>query len=464
TVKVKEFIKNNTGDASGDPYAKKMAPIVPRLDASRDWTPAEVITLFDDIAAVTPVPLETMMEDLQEHSFQTGSPLPRALANAPWGETNKSGLRMAYLLEPRSGEHPLGTPLKARILVHNAGKDVIVFRTRAWHQLGHKANDAKGAEINVDSVDWLTIGRLTSYRLWPGEFVELIGPGIGVGANKKNEDWQNASIGSWVEAKPGDDVTITTSPLPLYDWNEKLPEASTAPIGEPQWWLDFIKAHLALELPLPTDTEERKHLVYRAGMAIFGTPLSAEEINSFVSDRDANALDSLAKRLANRPGTVAFAGDLKSGPTKFRILPADPNAAKKPRVANNSGNYTLGDNASFVVSRRPIGERIANEASIQFSPPDATKPPPAKPFKVALPDGYGTWAAAWERGSNVLWVMQRWGIWSYDFSNPAQIKESSLEHAAAADKVPKAILNALHSAVDFSEMNGPPAASAPPAK
>ena len=258
-VKVKEFIRNNTGDASGDPYAKKMAPIVPRLDATHDWTPADVISLFDDIAAVTPIPLETMLEDIQQHSFQTGSPLPPALAKAPWGQTQKNGLRMAYLLEPHSGEHPLGTPLKARILIHNAGKDVVVFRTRTWHQLGHKAQDAKRGGINVESVQWLTIGRLMSYRLWPGEFIELIGPGIGVGANKNDEEWQNTRVGSWVEAKSGDDVTITTSPLPLYDWNEKLPEN-----GEPQWWLDFIKAHLALELPLSADPEERKHLVYRA--------------------------------------------------------------------------------------------------------------------------------------------------------------------------------------------------------
>ena len=102
-------------------------------------------------------------------------------------------------------------------------------------------------------------------------------------------------------------------------------------------------------------------------------------------DKDPNALDSLAKRLAKRPGTTAFAGDLTSGPTKFRVLPADPNAAKKPRVANGPGQYTLGDNAQFVVSRRPVGERIANEANIQYSPPDATKPAPGKPHKDRAP-------------------------------------------------------------------------------
>src|SRR5207253_2183164 len=156
----------------------------------------------------TPVPLETMLEDIDEHTFQTGSPLPPALANAPWGETQKNGLRTAVLLEPRAGEYPLNTPLKSRILVHNAGKDVVVFRTRAWHQLGHKAN------VDIESTQWLTIGRFMAYRLWPGEFIELIGPGIGVGANKNNEIWQNTNVGSWVDAMAGDEVTMTTSPLP----------------------------------------------------------------------------------------------------------------------------------------------------------------------------------------------------------------------------------------------------------
>jgi hypothetical protein len=84
--------------------------------------------------------------------------------------------------------------------------------------------------------------------------------------------------------------------------------------------------------------------------------------------------------------------------------------------------------------------------------------------QTSAPRRYGTWAVSWVRGSNGLWVMQRWGIWSYDFSNPAEVKETHIEHAAAADKVPKPILDALHGAVDFSGVNGLLAASALPAK
>src|SRR5436190_14778158 len=92
----------------------------------------------------------------------------------------------------RAAEHRLGTPLRSRILIHNAGKIDVVFRAPTWHQsAGHKARDAKGAEIGIESTEWTTLSRLTTFRLAPGEFVELTAAGIGVGKNKHDEDWQN---------------------------------------------------------------------------------------------------------------------------------------------------------------------------------------------------------------------------------------------------------------------------------
>jgi hypothetical protein len=187
-------------------------------------------------------------------------------------------------------------------------------------------------------------------------------------------------------------------------------------------------------------------------MDFFGTPLSTEEIAAFVSDHEPTALDSLAKRLAHRPGITPFSGLLTSGTTRFRVLPADPDAAKKPRTTSNPGQYTLGGNASLVVIRRPAGERITNEARITFSPRDATQPAPREPHEITLPDGYSTWAAAWMRGGTVLWVQRivktGSGLRSYDFTNPAQVKETSLEEPADLGKVPKPILDALRAALD----------------
>lgn len=456
--KVKEFIRYNTGDKSGEPYAKKMALLVPRFDAgraaSRDWTPAEVVPLLDAVAAVTPVPLDTTMNEIAARTFKTGAPLPRELANAPWGEALPNGLRMAWLLEPRAAEHRLNTPLKSRILIHNAGKVAVVFRTRAWHQGSHKATDANGADIKVESVFWTTIGRLTAFRLAPGEFAELNATGIGVGANKNSEDWQNTRVGSWIEAKAGDEVTVTTGAVPLYDWNED----TTVLDGEPRWWLDFITARLQRTLPIPADKDERERLLDRAVRDLFGTAPTAEEIAAFVADRESTALDSLAKRLFHRPDLLAWAGPLTSAPTKFRVLAADPDAAKKPRTASNPGSYTLSANASLAVSRRLDGERIVNEASIRFSSPDPRKPAPEKPYELKLPDGYGTWAAAWVRGGSVLWVTQKGNVRSCDFSNPAQVKETMFEEPANLARVPQPILNALRAALPAASQ---PAAQAP---
>jgi beta-lactamase regulating signal transducer with metallopeptidase domain len=463
--KVQYFIRINTGDTAGGPYAKAMSLLVRRFDAMRDWTPAEIADLLDDVAAVTPVPLETTLEEITQRTFRTGEPLPNELANAPWGEAQPSGLRLAWLLEPRAAEHRLGTPLKTRILVHNAGKSTVVFRTRTWHQVGHAAHDAKGAKVDLDSTFWTTIGRLMAFRLNPGEFIEINGPGIGVGKLGDPEDWQQTRVGTWVHAQAGDEVTLTTDPVPMSDWNEKPPAA-----GEPGWWLDFINAHLAQDLPLPADAEERRRLVYRAGMELFGTPLSANEIDFFVSNRDPNVLEQLAKRLAAKPGFVSFMGDLTSGETKFRVLAADPDAAKKPRTATNPGRYTLREGVVLAVSRRGDGDRIVNEAKIQFSPASAAAPVPSEEYELKLPDGYNTWAAAWVRGETTLWLQGPSGLHRYDFSDAGNVKETTYQKTANLESVPKNILEALRAALEpppapkSTRRRGPPAATAPDSK
>jgi len=443
--KVKEFIRNNTGDAGGDSYAKKMAPLLPRFDATRDWKQADVVALLDDIAAVTTIPLEVMMWEAGDRTIKKGTPLPKELASASWGEPQAGGLRMAWLLEPRAKEYHLGTPLKSRILFHNSGKNAVVFRTRTWHQSAdHQASDAKGAQIKVDSTYWTTLPRLVTFRLAPGEYVEVIAAGIGVGANKNDEDWQNTRVGAWIDATAGDEVTFQPDAVPCNDWNE-LPAKKGS-----DWWLAFITARLASELPLPAAADERTALLGRVVRDLFGNAPTAEETAAFANDRNANALDSLAKRLAQRPGQTPFSGPITSATTKFRVLPPDPDAAIKPRTAANPGRYTLGDYARLVVSRRPDGERIVNEASIEFYSSDPKKPAPGKAHEIKLPDGYNTWAAAWERGGTVVWVLQKGTLTSYDFTNPAKVTETTVKDSGNSQGVPQPILDALRAALEIS--------------
>jgi hypothetical protein len=410
----------------------QLLEMLPRFDATRDWSGLEAIELLDELADLQDTPISFAVEQEQQLMIRTGSPLPQVLKNAPWGEALPNGLRLAWLLEPRTAKHHLGTALNSRILIHNAGRDTVVFRARTWHQGSHKAQDANGADIKVESTNWLTRAPLVPFRLAPNEFVELTATGIGIGPHDNNENWQNTRIGSWIEAKEGDEITVSTLPVPLSDWDEEIPLQ-----GEPRWWLEFITGRLSRRLPLPADAEERKWLLYRVALELFGTPVSDEIVSSFVADQQSTALDSLAKRLAERAGLTPFSGSLQSATTTFRVLPADPNAAKKPRTAYNPGRYTLGENAVLVVVRRPHDERIVNEAHIQFF---SDEPATSETHKLTLPDGYDTWVAAWPRGGSVLWVREKESARRYEFSDPASVKEEVVE----LDQVPAEIRIAMH--------------------
>lgn len=320
--RVKEFVRANTGDKSGDPYAKKMEPLVPRLDGARDWQPAEAAALLTDVAAVSDVPLSVMLEEIAGMTILYSPSLTRELENAPWGKALPNGLRVACLLEPRAAAHRLGTPLKMRILVHNAGKETVVFRARTWHHIEPTAHNAKGAEIEMESITRYTRPPLVAYRLVPNGFFELASPGVGIGKYGFH-NFKNADIASWISAKAGDEVTLTPGPVPLGDWNEVSVVNS-----QPRWWLDFLTARLNLAAPLPADAAERAELLQRTVRDIFYADATAGEIAAFVGDREPDALESLAKRLAGRSDLTPFSGSLQSGTTKFRVTAADPGGAK----------------------------------------------------------------------------------------------------------------------------------------
>ncbi len=441
------FVKNNPTHEG----APKFVELLKRIDVKRDWSHEEAVELLDEVTAIYPS-LPEWVEGEKRFSLGgdvvTGKLLPDELKDAPWGEAQPNGLRVAWLLEPRGAEHRLNTPLKSRLLFHNSGKNAVVFRALTWNQSGgHQARDAQGAKININSTDWTTIPRVFACRLAPGEFIEVVAAGIGVGANKDQEDWRETRVGSWIEAKVGDDVTFQPDAVDCAVRDAPQPETDGAQPAPENWWLTFIKNRLSLDAPLPADAAERGRLLDRAMHDLFGNAPTDDELAAFKDDATPEALDALAKRLAERSGFELFSGSLTSGPTKFKVLPVDPDAAKKPRTARNPGQYKLGGNATFVVTRRGIGERTVNEARLTFSPTDATKPAPREPHEIKLPDGYDTWSAAWMRGGTMLWVEQKGTVSSYDFSNPAQVQETQFAEADF-NKVPEAIQEALGIALD----------------
>jgi len=432
------FVKFNPTDKR----PPKLAELLKRMDMSHDWTETDAVSLLDDVTAVYANLPSWAMDQPRfgtAENVRAGEPLPVDLKTAPWGETQLNGLRVAWLLDPRAKQHRLNTPLKSRILFHNGGESTVVFRVLTWNQSGiHKAHDVKGADIRISSTSWTTIPQVVVCRLASDEFTEVVGAGIGVGANNDQEDWRGTRVGSWILAKAGDDVTFTPALVTVTGnfTNERAP-------GDPGWWLEFITNRLNRDAPLPVDAAERRRLLDRAVSDLFGTPPTPVETATFVADRDPDAMSALAKRLAQRDGTTPFTGKLQSGETTFRVLAVDPDAAKKPRVATGPGRYTLGDQVRLVIVGKSDGRRRISESNIRFYSSNPKTEPPGKPYEIKLPAGYLTWAIAWERGATVLWATQKGLVRKIDFSNPAQVKETRLTEPYR-DKMPQPVFDALN--------------------
>ncbi|QEG38177.1 M56 family metallopeptidase [Roseimaritima ulvae] len=435
---VQEFIRLNEGDQYGDPYAKKMQPLLTQFEHQGDWKQADVVKLFDAIAAVTTIPLERTLETIRENTLQRGQALPASLQNANWGEALPSGLRMAWVLEPREETYALGSSLKSRVILYNSGTEPVVFVTRSFHQPGHTAVSASGEPLPLDSTFWTTRGRPEPYRLRPGESCELYAPGIGIGArNDASEDWSNVRVGTWILASEGDEVIFRPGQIPLTgDHNAKI---------DPDWWLEFITARIERDTPLPADAKEREVILFRVISDLFGSAPTPEEATAFLSDDSADAASNLAKRLSQRTGYKSVTGSIKSGEIQFQVVAEDPKAATRPRVAMNPGRYNLGDAMRLVVTRRPIGQRIVNEANIVWYPPGKAN----VPTEVPLPEGYNTWAAGWSPESTVLWVSQKGLLRSYDFTDNATVKETRYQgDQTATAPIPADVREAIRVALD----------------
>ena len=222
-------------------------------------------------------------------------------------------------------------------------------------------------------------------------------------------------------------------------------------IDDSIWWLSFITNRLNRDAPLPDDAAERRRIPDRAVRDLFGTLPTPEESATFVADNAPDAMTSLAKRA----GTTSFTGKLESGETKFRVLPVDPEAAKKPRVATGPGRYQLGDQVRLVIVRKGNG---VNEANLMFYASDSNTDPPGTSFEIKLPDGYNTWAIAWKRDWTILWVAEKGVMRSVDFTNPADVKETRIDPDDLS-KVPERFRDALRPTNEGSKPNPPPAAA-----
>ena len=405
----------------------KLNEILPRLDATRDWKAPDAIALLDEVAAVQDSPLS--MASWKMKTIRTGDALPEKFANVAWGEEQPNGLRAAWVLEPGAAEHRIGAALNARLLVWNPGAVAVVLQVPTFHQGGVKATDSRGKDVEVSAVAFLTLAESVPVRLGPGEYIEINTPGVGIGERAGREPWAGPRVATNVLVKPGDNITLTHSLVPLDGSEVGMSEDDPHVVGG-GWWLAHIKARLSRELPLPADAAERSRLLDRAVRELFATAPTAEETAVFVADQTPDALKALARRLSERADAVEFAGALPTAPVKFRVLAADSAADKSPRVVLGPGEYPLPcttggrGNATLKIVGRPVDDRRTNDAQLLFEPVDFTGKLPPDPHKLEVPDGWGTWAIVCRPGEGIFYVLHKGGARKIDYSNPAAVTDT----------------------------------------
>ena len=453
---VRQFIKYNPTWET----VPKLNELLPRLDATHDWKSADAIALLDEVAGIQDSPLKGAVEKATRSSIHKGEVLPKKYAKVRWGDNLPGGtsqlqaLHAAWVLEPDAVEHRIGEALKARLLVHNPRRFPVVVQVPTFHQGAVRARDAKHAEVKVAGISWTTLARLVPVRLGPGEYIEISTPGVGLGPRAGMGPWAGPRVGSSVLAKPGDELTLTLGLVPPaqqlqrpnsillgdertlvlglvpLDGSEVGVSEDDPHVSGPGWWLAHIKARLNRELPLPADAAERTRLLDRAVRELFATAPTAKETAEFIADKTPDALDALAKRLAARDDALEFSGTLQTAPVEFRVIAADPDADKQPRVVLGPGEYPLpsasaerGD-ATLKIVGRPVGDRRTNDAQILFEPVEFTGKLPPDPHKIEVPDGWGTWAIVCRPSDGFFYLLHKGSVRKIDYSKPRNVTDT----------------------------------------
>ena len=343
--------------------------------------------------------------------------------------------------------------LKTRVLFHNSGTKPVVFKTETWHQSDrHSARDAKGSVINVGNVLYTGETPMETYRLEPGEYVSVLGHGIGIGEGQYVEERSTGSIGAWIEAKKGDEVSFSS----LVDASREGWTGPDDPKDPVELWKTVVRQRVEREAPLPSSSADRELVIRRVTLDLFGESPTAEEIATFIADNAQDAFAKLTARLQMKQRIETFVGQLPTGESKFRVIAADPNAAKAPRTTTSPGRYVLGDGVHLQVRQVNDNGKRTNSATILFLSSDPSDPKPyeiapPKPYEIAFYTPDAPYAFVWQRGANTLWVTeisegspirpwllgsperpgpQKVTVRAFDFSNPANVK---LSHVSSSE-------------------------------
>ncbi|MEM7477542.1 MAG: M56 family metallopeptidase [Planctomycetota bacterium] len=439
------FVKGNPTDSR----SPKLKEFLTEIDVTKDWSKPEAVDLLDRIADVYHLASWALESDRfsTADAVKAGKPLPKELEDAPWGKPEENGVRVAWLLDPKAKQYRINTPLKSRLLYQNSGAKTILLRVNSFNQsAGHQATNQTGERIHINATRWTTIGQISTCRLAPGEYVEVMGAGIGIGEKTDQEIWRNTRVGAWIHATAGDSVVFQSAPISLSGNDGRKQELSAA-----TWWKEFVVNHLRRYTPVPSSAEERRLILQRAIQHLYATKPTYDEIQEFASDKgsEAQILDNLATRLANRDRCVAIAGELNAGSTSFKVLPVDPEASERAFLAVGPGKYKIGQDTWMQIigrGKNPMESTLqlrSNSNQILH--------------ELELPKGFISWAIAWKRDRNFFWIVETGGFRKVDFSDTdaLNVTEFTLQET---ESIPPPYLEALKSMTE--RLNAPPASPA----
>jgi hypothetical protein len=419
--------------------ASAMKSIRSKLDANRDWSEKELVALLDQIADLSTAPIAwaELKTNLREmHRVEREAPLPDAWKNAAWGVPAENGLRAAWVLETQPKEVHVGDVLKSRVLFVNGGTKTVYLQTDTWRQHdAHEAPDIEGRPIKIEQLRFTGLTPTKTVCLRPGEFSEVAGHGIGIGALAFDEQIGQGQVGAIIHAKPGDTIRFSTSMCFVGEMWGQGKEPSDSAVR----FRNKIADRVALQLPIPpaseSNAEERRHLLVQVTQELFGEPPTVEEMNAFLNDASAHPEESLIDRLATRREPELFEGVLKTGVQTLRVLPPFPNDVTAVRVADRPGRYAVREGVHLQVTQITAERSRTNRATVVIH---ATADAPGGEHSISLPDGLDSYAILWRADSEELYVVEP-GI-----ARRLRIREGvQFVETVDVESLPEAIRNAI---------------------
>jgi hypothetical protein len=163
---------------------------------------------------------------------------------------------------------------------------------------------------------------------------------------------------------------------------------------------------------------------------------------AFLDERDSALF--VSPNIDGRAASEGMAIDLACGERVYAVtghLPALMQApaklawlrANRPKVAIGPGNYTLDENVRLIMAGKPVAGRRTSDVEIRFWAADPKAEPPGPPYKIQVPDGFGTWAITCRPRTGILWVLTSGALRKIDYRNPAGVKETSITRGSSDD-------------------------------